>query len=836
MKKISLIIISVLCFFSANAQTHHVSEKELMEHATQLFSIPALASIKDAMSNEDFSFVQDTTEVAYEIYDLMFKMDKTLFTSLETGALRDYVNKIWTLYTQNRNVFAENSFVPVIANMTMGLMGAVAGDNQMSLDYFIECDNILKNKSPNSILRTIFLSLIGSTLSDLGMNEKAIELFEENLRIYRERNLEGTFIGAMSYQLYGQVLYQMDDYEESVHCYEKALEIMKKIGANNSYFYAMTLPSLSQSLSFLGRFDEAIEYANKAIEIRDSLKFQDVEFDAGIEETALMIYMKSERYEEMIYKFIDVINSNSLIISTMFPMLTENQRQQYWNSKLKYVYDTLLPLFTHIFEIGPYNKLMYDGLLQSRGVLLNSSITFAQLVSESGDDELQSEYQTFVDNKSEILRIKESGNLNEIKILIKKEQENYVLEQKLLDGIASYGNLTQWSVVNTDSIKKHLGANDLAVEFFIVETSREDDDNIPDTIYYALSLRKWYEYPTLINIGRTDDIRVLKSNPDTKGQELWKKILADNMDVKKIYFAPAGELYNFPIEYCGWENVKTELSGDCRIYRVSSTREIVKELPEFGENAIVYGGIKYDTSIDYMAQDSQKYPEVRKRSYTRRRKNRDTDEPVEKTEFLKWTKTEAERIARSINKSKMQGLDAEILSGENGTEASFKNLSGKRKSIIHVATHGFYDNATIGGDAMMRSGLLFAGVDNFYSDNELPDGIEDGFLYANEIANMDLRGLNMVVLSACQTGLGDVTSEGVFGLQRGFKKAGANTILMSLWDVDDKATQLLMTIFYDRWLKTGNKYDSFQYAQEKVKKKYPYFKDWGAFILLDAIR
>lgn len=835
MKKISYIMIFLLCFINVSAQNHRVSEKELMEQATQFFGIPALASIKDVISQEDFSFVKDTTEVAYEIYDLMFKMDKTMFTTPETGALRDYVNKIWTLYTQNRQSFTDDSFVPVIANLTMGIMAAISCDYRMSLDYFLECDKILKEKNPNSILRTIFLTLIGSTYSDLGINAKAIEMLEENLRIYRERNVEDTFIGAMAYQLYAQVLYQIDDYEKSVQCYEKSLEIMDKIGASDSYFYAQTLPALSRPLSFLGRFDEAIDYSNKAIEIKDSLKIQDVEFDAGIEETVLIIYMKSERYEEMIYKFIDVIKSNSLIISTLFPMLTEIQRQQYWNSNLKYVYDSLLPLFTHLFKIGLYNKLMYDGLLQSRGVLLNSSITFAQLVNESGDEKLQTEYQTYVDNKNEISRIKESGNVNEDSTRIKKEQENYVLEQQLLDGIAPYGNLTQWAIINTDSIKNHLRANDLAIEFFTVETCREDDENIPDTIYYALTLRKWSEYPELINIGRTDEIKELKLRPDEKGLEIWKKILGDNLDVKNVYFAPAGELYNFPLEYCGWECLQSELPNSCRIYRVSSTREIVKGFPEVGENAIVYGGIKYNTSIDYMAQDSQKYPEVRRRSFTRRHKNRDTEEPIEKTGFLKWTKTEAERITRSINKSKRQGLDAEILSGEDGTEASFKNLSGKRKSVIHIATHGFYDKATIGGDAMMRSGLLFAGVDNFYSDDELPEGVEDGFLYANEIANMDLRGLNMVVLSACQTGLGDVTSEGVFGLQRGFKKAGANTILMSLWDVDDKATQMLMTLFYDQWLKTGNKYDSFQYAQRKVKKKYPNFKDWGAFILLDAL-
>ena len=105
---------------------------------------------------------------------------------------------------------------------------------------------------------------------------------------------------------------------------------------------------------------------------------------------------------------------------------------------------------------------------------------------------------------------------------------------------------------------------------------------------------------------------------------------------------------------------------------------------------------------------------------------------------------------------------------------------------------------------------------------------------------MDLRGLDLVVLSACQTGLGDISQgEGVFGLQRGFKKAGANSILMSLWEVNDEATQILMTQFYKNFVSGQSKRQSLQSAQRYLREysagKYNKPKYWAAFILLDGI-
>jgi CHAT domain-containing protein len=137
---------------------------------------------------------------------------------------------------------------------------------------------------------------------------------------------------------------------------------------------------------------------------------------------------------------------------------------------------------------------------------------------------------------------------------------------------------------------------------------------------------------------------------------------------------------------------------------------------------------------------------------------------------------------------------------------------------------------------MMRSGVFLSGANNTYSLNTTNinkiNEFEDGTLTAYEVMNLDLDKTELVVLSACETGLGKVKNgEGVFGLQRAFKLAGAKSVIMSLWSVSDEATMELMIGFYNKWSATGDIYQAFKEAQLEVKKKYPEPYYWGAFVL-----
>jgi CHAT domain-containing protein len=195
---------------------------------------------------------------------------------------------------------------------------------------------------------------------------------------------------------------------------------------------------------------------------------------------------------------------------------------------------------------------------------------------------------------------------------------------------------------------------------------------------------------------------------------------------------------------------------------------------------------------------------------------------------LPGTKTEVETIAGLMS---TKGWQTEVLLNDQALEETLKDCFKPR--VMHIATHGFFQPDTKANqNPLLRSGLMLAGASQTLAGNRA-DKTEDGILTAYEAMNLNLDNTDLVVLSACETGLGEITNgQGVYGLQRAFKVAGARTIIMSLWNVNDQATLELMTAFYDRWLKGETKRDAFLHAQQTLKTKYssPYF--WGAFVLI----
>ena len=271
---------------------------------------------------------------------------------------------------------------------------------------------------------------------------------------------------------------------------------------------------------------------------------------------------------------------------------------------------------------------------------------------------------------------------------------------------------------------------------------------------------------------------------------------------------------------------------------MTSAREIVK-VHHYSKNnrtATLYGGLQYSLAPQKMEEESKAYEKSDLAALVR--------SEYGKSGFkdLRNTKDEVKKIEKTLEDN---GFAVKAYSGSKGNAESFVALSGKSSSIVHIATHGFYytpdeakDNDYLRGytDAMSLSGLVFAGGNAAWLGKKYSDGVLGGVLTAKDIANLDFKGTELMVLSACKTGQGKVTAEGVFGLQRAFKKAGVGTIIMSLWNVDDKVTSEFMTTFYECLADKNNvwnKRKAFEQAKEIIRKKYPDPFHWAAFVMLD---
>ena len=137
-------------------------------------------------------------------------------------------------------------------------------------------------------------------------------------------------------------------------------------------------------------------------------------------------------------------------------------------------------------------------------------------------------------------------------------------------------------------------------------------------------------------------------------------------------------------------------------------------------------------------------------------------------------------------------------------------------------------------DSYLKSGLLFAGAQNSLNGKQ-PENSNNGILTAQEAKSLNLKDTELVVLSACETGLGDnLVGEGVIGLQRAFMIVGAKSVIMSLWSVSDEKTQELMTLFYTNWIKNNmTKEEALYQAKIEMKKLYPQPYYWAGFVLLE---
>jgi len=411
---------------------------------------------------------------------------------------------------------------------------------------------------------------------------------------------------------------------------------------------------------------------------------------------------------------------------------------------------------------------------------------------------------------------------------------------------------------DVNRIRDGLNENEIAIEFFFVK-NRNSYREIKNK-YGALILRKDLSEPIFVELCICDSLDQLVYN-NTIGEAeiyadrmyninnsklyhlIWERLEKEIPSKAKVFVSGCGSLLY--VNFSALSNGEVRLGDLYDIHQVVSTSAILARNSNNHsyQSATIFGGIDYDTSLDTMATEALKYSHTNTTEQYALFRGEDERGSWGK---LKYSLEEANDIAIYLSDNNL--LVKKYIQSDASEEA-FKSLSGSSPDIIHISTHGFYYQPYMHSfrsedsyeyfsndknNKLNFNGLLFSGANNAWKNNQYQDNVDDGVLTAQELYSLDLSGTDLVVLSACQTGLGENNDiDGNEGLLSAFKVAGVNNVIITLWNISDDATSYIMKQFYKNLLEIKEPREALKKTIDGIKNEMPDPYYWAGFIVLN---
>lgn len=687
------------------------------------------------------------------------------------------------LFMSSKSYFDyESCFDDSYVNILFSLAGVkLALGQKLKAKLYIDEANDILSKTSKSSFWGVYCITLAILYDEIGKREKAISILDNELQKLTPDFAHNAILQIKISLAY---FYTLDGK------YQQAYDLLSDI----EYGDNLWLYELKASLSYLlkkGNVSQYIQdYNNEMMKQSYSLAshFADIEFEdywASLSTVSLSV--------------------NGLLVNSFF----QGNKGTIDNKGIIDTYNYLLFLKNFVLV----NKLAISERIKNDTEAAALSSQASGLYQELNDPHL---------SKDSVGGIK-----NQLRLLDKKMKS---LVSNSLSGFSTV------SLPTFVSLKQKLREDEVMLDFFpYYEFISYDTYHV----YYAVSITtKESQVPKFLKLCRVEQIDELLRNSklyDAKNlvfySEIWKKIERYISKKKKILISPTLNLnkVNFGAISCGAKRL-----GD--VYQLASIstlnslfqRDCVKDSAK--KSIALFGGIDYDASISVNKKNVQDTSKTK----------------VDRSgfDYLPETLNEVADISDLL----AGVMNTTVYSGQKATESQFKLLSRHSPSVIHISTHGFYlkgkglkapffKNLSLSSKItykMSKCGLLFSGANNAWNGIYAQDVEEDCILTAAEVEKMDLSDTELVVLSACDTGLGDCESiDGVYGLSRAFKIAGAHTIVMTLWKVNDLVTKEFMCEFYGQ-IKEGLEYhEAFRIAQQKLRLKYQDPLLWAPFVIID---
>ncbi|MEZ5196381.1 MAG: CHAT domain-containing tetratricopeptide repeat protein [Bacteroidales bacterium] len=683
--------------------------------------------------------------------------------------------------------------------------------------------------------------------------DKALKYFKQSFVItskhFSKASIE--FIKAQ----YGMGLgyFAANDYNSSLNIFNDALE---NCPVDNVFFLPL-LHGIGTIHANMGNYDSSNYFLQKAILLAKNNKDPEISGTYyNIASNSLYLCDTNSAFRYAVDGFYSIEQKFTSLLSTYPTRLKES-----FFSQNKHYLDFFYNIF---FRFSPssidsqFLLRLYNKSLLLKNMRLYSDIRLKKVILGSGIKEYDSLYK-ILNKNNQILY-----DRNFVRIGVTRNEKYYdsivnqsnIIELLLMKEIEKEGAPDRLRI-SFESIKEALPNNAASINFF--SFAFNDSDSTISNYTISFIVRKDLEYPVFIPLFEDAEIldildKAENINTDIKysrlyhhsnlGNELfelcWKPVNTLLYGIDEVYISPSGILnsVSFPILP---NNCDSILSDKYEFHYLSTLTDIIslnQNLESLSDlnTGTIFSGIAYNSCAI----------ELNNISIEGRPAGSECNSNL-------WNPLPAfSETNEMIDELRLHVPEIQHFTGTEATKELFHKMDGISPDLIHFYTHGFYceltdevrDNIRVdisfllsefspfqhNSDPLVRTGLILAGGNIGWEF-----GTDEGILTAYEISQMDLSNTDLVILAACVTGLGDyVPYEGVYGLQRAFKMAGVDNIIMSLWPVIDTYTKEFFDIFYENLISKHSVHESFYHAQKTMRNIYPERPDiWGAFVLLE---
>ena len=725
----------------------------------------------------------------------------------------------------------------------------------------------------------------------------AVEYFEEALSIFESVLGTNSLLYGQTANFLASTYTYMEEFESARQYSDIALKTFQQVVEDDNPEYAFPLYVAGRLYENLNELEKAEDYHLEALKLRRKvLGERHPNYALSARQLAILKWRQEELDESLEY-YDETFDNYFAQINSYFPVLSEEEKSKFYYNNLKPTFEQFNSFIVeNRSEDKELIELMYNYQLATKGLIFYATNKVRESILNSGDSSLIAKYDKWISQKEQLAKLFGATDLSNEERNRKIDSLTAIsndLEADLSEKSTAFADNFASRDLTWEDIRDRLEPGEAAIEII---RFRDFDPGYAgrytDEVYYAALIVKHdtEEAPELVIMrnGKQMETRYLSNYrnairyriSENYSYRLFWRPIANRLgpEIKKVYFSPDGVYNQISIYTLQNPATKKYTIDEFEIQLVTNSKDLIasnlERKSDFSSDpSYLFGYPNYNMGIiDEEGENNETGSEAEEENEERgtrggvrgaRGERGNVGDLKElsrggiprglRGNMLRYMRSNALLSLLPGTKKEVNLIDSlykaknastVVLMEEEAVEDRIKEI--ENPPILHIATHGFFLELDPEDDfgkvdehvenPLLRSGLILAGANSYIRYGEIGAQKklnEDGILTAYEAMNLNLDRTELVILSACETGLGEVKNgEGVYGLQRAFKVAGADAIIMSMWTVDDDATQELMTAFYENWLSTGDKHKSFIAAQKQIKDSWkdPYY--WGAFVMV----